>query len=127
MSVRMLNLLAIALLFPVLKTIKKTGNFLIFVLKLIGYYMFTTKKISKQVLKDIAAAARSNPNILHVAPKSGKWVVRKHGAARAMGSYVSQEEAISEATRKVNDGKFLYAVLHNKSGSVAKNITRKVS
>jgi uncharacterized protein YdaT len=37
-------------------------------------------------------------NAQHVAPRGGKWIVRKRGAARATQSFDTQAQAIERAT-----------------------------
>ena len=53
----------------------------------------------------------------HVVPKGEKWSVRKAGASRAYGTFVTQKEAVKEAKKIAkNQGTELY--IHGKDGRI---------
>ncbi|MCB9959313.1 MAG: DUF2188 domain-containing protein [Rhodospirillaceae bacterium] len=53
----------------------------------------------------------------HVAPRGGKWSVRKAGASRASGVYETQEEAI-EHGREIARNQRTELYIHGKDGRI---------
>jgi len=53
----------------------------------------------------------------HVVPSGGKWAVRRSGAERASGVYLTQEEAVRRARELArNQGAELY--IHGRDGRI---------
>lgn len=53
----------------------------------------------------------------HVVPNGGKWSVRRTGAARASGSYATQQEAI-ERGRELASSQHTELYVHGRDGRI---------
>lgn len=70
----------------------------------------------------VAEAAVTPENVLHVIARSGKWVVKKEGAKRAIGIYASKTKAIEIATERVKSGSTEAAIIHDLFGQPSQKI-----
>jgi len=77
------------------------------------------KRITRRIIESIANGSKDGPLIIHVAPRSNTWIVRKYGANRVTGIFNSKIEAIEKASKIVNPikSKNTQIFIHDKKGN----------
>lgn len=65
------------------------------------------------------ARPRVERNTVHVISRTGKWAVKREGAARALRVFSKKEDAIDFATQLLENSSAREIVVHEKDGTVA--------
>jgi uncharacterized protein DUF2188 len=86
--------------------------------------MAESNKITKSMIREVAALASARPNRLIVMPWDDKWRVKKSRAKKAMGIYSTEAEAINVAENEVFSGRVDYGVVFDKHFMIVKEINR---
>lgn len=82
--------------------------------------MTIARRLTPKIIKKVAEQASTSNNRLHVLPREGKWVVRKDGATRIIGIYVSRDAALKVAKRNKSKSKI---IVHDRTGNIARVIS----
>lgn len=74
---------------------------------------------NSDIVKRIARRAVDSNGRMHVLPRTGRWIVKKEGADRAVGVFASREEAIKAATSiKIKIAGISSIYIHDATGDV---------
>jgi hypothetical protein len=80
--------------------------------------MKQSKIISPKIVNEIARAARNDHSYVHVIARGDKWIIKKHGAARAYRIYSSKNLAINAAKQYKLKANINDVIVHDRMGNI---------